>query len=73
MAESSLVGAATVPIYPDDRLRRENANPAPLMDATRPAPPSSKSSYSRRLSEAARGEIEKVQALQRRDTEGEDS
>jgi hypothetical protein len=64
MAESSLIGAAKVPIHPDSWLRREIATPAPLMDDTNPGPPSSISSYSRRLSEASREEIEKVRELQ---------
>jgi hypothetical protein len=73
MAESSDVGAASVPIPLEQQLRADNAVPVPLMYDTRPASPSSILSYNRRLSRASQDELEKLGEIQRRGTEDDDS
>jgi hypothetical protein len=73
MAESSDVGAATVSIPRDCWLRADSATPAPMIDDTNPAPPSSIPSYNQRLSRSSQDEIQKVREQQRRDSESEDS
>jgi hypothetical protein len=63
MAESSVVGAATVAIPPEARLRSETATGVPLTNPIDQPLPTSITSYQQRLSLENREELEKQRKI----------
>ena len=63
MTESSVVGAATVAIPPEVRLRAGSATPVPLMNPISQPLPTTIASYQRRLSRENREELEKQREM----------